>query len=81
MTEWQGRKREPITEERLERAVDVLSQIVKEHGPSYGPLYESVEQELVKFRRLKESIGSQKAQTAEQQGPRHAPKAKKRLSA
>jgi hypothetical protein len=52
MTEWQERGRGPITEERLVRAVNVLAEIVKQHGPAYSPLFESVEQELRKFRRL-----------------------------
>jgi hypothetical protein len=77
MTEWQGRKREPITEERLERAVAVLAQIVEEHGPGYGPLYESVKQELDAFRNLKASIG----QKAEQPEPRQEQTSRKRKSA
>jgi hypothetical protein len=52
MTEWQERERGPITEERLVRAVNVLAEIVKQHGPAYGPLHESLEQELSRFRRL-----------------------------
>lgn len=51
MAEWQGRKREPITEERLIRAVNVLAEIVREHGPAHGPLYASLEAELQEFRR------------------------------
>jgi hypothetical protein len=74
MTEWQGRKREPITEDRLERAVAVLAQIVEEHGPSYGPLYESVRQELETFRNLKEA-------TAAKAEPQQAPQPKRRKSA
>jgi len=77
MTEWQGRKREPITEERLERAVAVLAQIVEEHGPSYGPLYENVKQELDAFRNLKASIGHK----AEQPEPRQEQIARKRKRA
>jgi hypothetical protein len=66
MTEWQGRKREPITEDRLERAVAVLAQIVEEHGPSYGPLYESVRQELEMFRNLKEATAKAEPQPVPQ---------------
>ncbi|HZH51135.1 MAG TPA: hypothetical protein VEZ16_04555 [Microvirga sp.] len=56
MEDWQGRKREPITEERLERALDVLAEIVREHGPSHAHLLESMEQELAAFRRLRQTI-------------------------
>lgn len=55
MQEWQGRKREPVTEERLVRAVEVLAEIVKQHGPAYGPLYDAVERELMEFRRQRQS--------------------------
>jgi hypothetical protein len=57
MEDWQGRKREPITEERLERALSVLAEIVREHGPAHAPLLESMEQELAAFRRLRRTIG------------------------
>jgi hypothetical protein len=82
MKEWQGRKREPVTEERLERAVEVLAQIVKEHGPTYGPLYESVEQELANFRRLKQTVDGPAIERERMQGKTEkAPRTKKRLSA
>ncbi|WP_230533151.1 hypothetical protein [Microvirga roseola] len=44
--------KEPVTEERLVRAVEALGEIMKEHGPKFGPLYESLEQELTAFRQL-----------------------------
>jgi hypothetical protein len=56
MEDWQGRKREPITEERLERALSVLAEIVREHGPAHAPLLEAMEQELAAFRRLRRTI-------------------------
>jgi len=56
MEDWQGRKREPITEERLEKALSVLAEIVKEHGPAHAPLLASMEQELATFRSLRETI-------------------------
>jgi hypothetical protein len=57
MEDWHGRKREPITEERLERALSVLAEIVREHGPAHAPLLETMEQELAAFRRLRRTLG------------------------
>jgi hypothetical protein len=46
-----------VTEERLVRAVEVLAQIVKQHGPAYGPLYDTLEQELTTFRQCHQDLG------------------------
>ncbi|MBJ6123957.1 hypothetical protein [Microvirga splendida] len=51
MDEWSGRKWEPVTEERLLRAIDVLVDIAKEHGPTFDPVLETVRQELHDFQR------------------------------
>jgi hypothetical protein len=51
MDEWSGRKWEPVTEERLLRAIDVLVDIAKEHGEAFDPVLETVRQELHDFRR------------------------------
>jgi len=51
MEEWSGRKWEPVTEERLLRAIGVLVEIAKEHGPAFDPVLETVRQELHEFRR------------------------------
>jgi sugar phosphate isomerase/epimerase len=51
MDEWSGRKWEPVTEERLLRAIDVLVDIAKEHGQAFDPVLETVRQELHDFRR------------------------------
>jgi|GEM_PF-5554517 len=51
MDEWSGRKWEPITEERLLRAIDVLVDIAKQHGSAFDPVLETVRQELHDFRR------------------------------
>jgi len=51
MDEWSGRKWEPVTEERLLKAIDVLVEIAKEHGPTFNPVLETVRQELHDFRR------------------------------
>ena len=51
MDEWSGRKWEPVTEERLLRAIDVLVDLAKEHGPNFDTVLESVRQELHAFRR------------------------------
>jgi len=50
MEEWSGRKWEPVTEERLLRAIDVLVELAKEHGPAFDPVLETVRQELHDFR-------------------------------
>jgi sugar phosphate isomerase/epimerase len=50
MDDWSGRKWEPVTEERLLRAIDVLVNIAKEHGPTFNPVLETVRQELHDFR-------------------------------
>lgn len=51
MDNWSGRKWEPVTEERLLRAIDVLVEIAKEHGSAFDPMLETVRQELHDFRR------------------------------
>jgi len=58
MDEWSGRKWEPVTEERLLRAIDVLVEIAKEHGPAFDPVLETVRQELHDFRRRHPAAGS-----------------------
>jgi hypothetical protein len=50
MDDWSGRKWEPVTEERLLRAIDVLVDIAKEHGSAFDPVLETVRQELHDFR-------------------------------
>ena len=57
MDEWSGRKWEPVSEERLLRAIDVLVDLAKEHGSTFDPVLESVRQELHAFRRKKRSAG------------------------
>jgi hypothetical protein len=57
MDDWQGRKWEPVTEERLLRAIDVLVDIAKEHGSAFDPVLETVRQELHDFRRRHTAIG------------------------
>jgi hypothetical protein len=59
MDEWSGRKWEPVTEERLLRAIDVLVEIAKEHGPTFNPVLETVRQELHDFRRRNQSAADQ----------------------
>jgi hypothetical protein len=56
MQEQQERKRGPVTEERLVRAVEVLAELVKQHGPAYGPLYDTLEHELTTFRERHQSL-------------------------
>lgn len=58
MGEWSGREWGHVTEERLVRAVAALVDITKEHGPSFAPLLESLQQELDEFRRRHHLTGS-----------------------
>lgn len=51
MTAWQHRERGPVTEEKLLRAVNILADIVEQHGPAHRPLYQDVKRELEEFRR------------------------------
>ena len=50
MTAWQHRERGPVTEEKLLRAVNILADIVEQHGPAHRPLYHDVKRELEEFR-------------------------------
>ncbi len=59
MDEWSGRKWEPVNEERLLRAIDVLVEIAKEHGPTFNPVLETVRQELHDFRRRSQPAADQ----------------------
>lgn len=59
MDEWSGRKWEPVTEERLLRAIDVLVEIAKEHGPTFNPVLETVRQELHDFRHRSQPAADQ----------------------
>lgn len=63
MDDWSGRKWEPVTEERLLRAIDVLVEIAKEHGPNFDPVLETVRQELHDFRRRNQPAAGQVAET------------------
>jgi hypothetical protein len=63
MDEWSGRKWEPVTEERLLRAIDVLVEIAKEHGPTFNPVLETVRQELHNFRCRTQPMVDQVADT------------------
>jgi hypothetical protein len=63
MDEWSGRKWEPVTEERLLRAIDVLVDIAKEHGSAFDPVLETVRQELHDFRRRHPATGQVEHET------------------
>ena len=67
MDDWSGRKWEPVTEERLLRAIDVLVEIAKEHGPTFNPVLETVRQELHDFRHRHQPGVDQKDQAFENQ--------------
>jgi hypothetical protein len=59
MDNWSGRKWEPVTEGRLLRAIDVLVEIAKEHGPTFDPVLETVRQELHDFRQRLQPVAGQ----------------------
>jgi hypothetical protein len=63
MDEWSGRKWEPVTEERLLRAIDVLVEIAKEHGPTFNPILETVRQELYALRRRNQPVADRIAES------------------
>jgi hypothetical protein len=63
MDKWSGRKWEPVTEERLLRAIDVLVEIAKEHGPTFNPILETVRQELHDLRRRNQSVADRIAES------------------
>lgn len=42
---------EPLTAERLERAIVVLAYVITVHGPVYAPLLDALERELEEVRR------------------------------
>lgn len=47
---------EPITEERIERALAYSAYIVTRYGAVYAPLFERLERELADFRRRAEPV-------------------------
>ena len=47
---------EPITEERLERALAYAAWVVARHGTVYAPLFDRLEQELISFRGRHSSV-------------------------
>jgi sugar phosphate isomerase/epimerase len=63
MDEWSGRKWEPVTEERLLRAIDVLVEIAKEHGPTFNLVLETIRQELHDLRRRNQPAADQVAES------------------
>jgi hypothetical protein len=67
MTAWQHCDRGPVTEEKLLRAVNVLADIVEQHGPAHRPLYQAMKRELAALRRQKkqDAIASDQLKTAE----------------
>lgn len=47
---------EPVTEERLERALAYMAFVVMQYGPVYQPIFDRLEKELIEFRRNNNSI-------------------------
>jgi hypothetical protein len=50
MSKWHDGDQGPITEEKLLRAVQILADIVETNGPTFGPLYRDVRQQLADLR-------------------------------
>ncbi|SCZ12736.1 hypothetical protein [Microvirga guangxiensis] len=50
MTAWPRTDREPISEEKLLTAVNILADIVEQEGQAFRPLYLSLRQQLTEFR-------------------------------
>lgn len=55
----QGRTRAKVTEEQLIRAMAVLAEVVKEHGPGFAPLLESIEKQLETLRAREQELPGQ----------------------
>lgn len=51
-----GQAREPVTEERLERALAYAAFVVMRHGPVYAPLFDKIERELIAYRSQHSSV-------------------------
>ena len=47
---------EPITEERLERALEYAAFVVVRHGPVYTPIFNRLERELIEFRKQRDTV-------------------------
>jgi hypothetical protein len=63
MTLWHQRDYGPITEEKLLKAVNILADIVENHGPAFRPLHRDVRQQLADFR-LQEQAGAAATEVA-----------------
>lgn len=51
-----AKSQEPITEERLERALAYAAWVVARHGTAYAPLFDRLERELIAYRSQHSSI-------------------------
>ena len=65
MTEWHSRDSDPITEEKLVRAVHILADIVEEHGPAFRPLYQDLRQQLAELRLREQASAAAAARAAQ----------------
>jgi hypothetical protein len=50
MMVWPRTNREPISEEKLLKAVNILADLVEQNGQAFRPLYLSLRQQLAEFR-------------------------------
>ncbi len=50
MTAWPRIDREPLSEEKLLKAVNILADLVEQNGQAFRPLYLSLRQQLTEFR-------------------------------
>ncbi|MCC8955275.1 hypothetical protein H8B02_18075 [Bradyrhizobium sp. Pear77] len=51
---------EPVTIERLERALAIAAYVVVQHGPQYAPLYNRLDEELAAMRERENTVGRAK---------------------
>ncbi len=65
MSEWHHREHGPITEEKLVRAVHILTDIVEDHGPAFRPLYQDLRQQLAELRLQQQACVAAEARAAQ----------------
>ncbi len=51
-----AKSQEPVTEERLERALAYAAWVVARHGTVYAPLFDRLERELIAYRSRHTSV-------------------------
>jgi hypothetical protein len=65
MSEWHQRDHDPVTEEKLVRAVHILADIVETKGPAFRPLYQDMRQQLTDLRLQQQAEAAARARAAQ----------------